>query len=168
MMAIAAAGLSVYFSPIGLAPTPTFAILGMMLTITLTSATLLAMRQDSQFILVLIWGSYISLLMLMVSPYWVWELQEQYPVKPVALMLQQHTPADALILTSYPNSRPSLNFYSDRWVTPIVIDAIAQRWQQDPPPYLLTHTHTLDPLNLKSLEQIAAIDDWILVKRISK
>jgi len=168
ILAIAAAGLSIYFSPIGLAPTPTLAILGMMLTMTLTAATVLVMRQDSQFILVLIWGSYVSLMLLMVSPYWVWELQEQYPVKPVALMLQQHTPAGEPIITSYPNSRPSLNFYSDRWVSPIAMDAIAQRWQQDPPPYLLTDQPTLDQLNLKSLQQIAAIDYWILVKRTSK
>ncbi|MEX0267908.1 ArnT family glycosyltransferase [Leptolyngbyaceae cyanobacterium UHCC 1019] len=168
ILAIAAAGFSIYFSPIGLDPTPTLTILSMMLTITLTSATVLAMRQDSQFVLVLIWGSYISLLMLMVSPYWVWELQEQYPVKPVAAMLKQHTPAGESILTSHPYGRPSLNFYSDRWVSPIAPDAIAQRWQQDPPPYLLTDQPTLDKLNLKSLQQIAAIDYWILVKRRGK
>jgi 4-amino-4-deoxy-L-arabinose transferase-like glycosyltransferase len=165
ILAIAAAGMSLYFSPLGLAPTPTLAILSVMLAITLVSAMVLAMRHDSQFILVLIWGSYVSLLMLMVSPYWLWELQESYAVKPVALMLQRHTPVGELILTSYPHSRPSLNFYSDRWVSPISPDSLMQRWQQDPPPYLLTDQPTLDQLNLPSIEPIAATDYWILVKR---
>ncbi|NJR39846.1 MAG: glycosyltransferase family 39 protein [Leptolyngbyaceae cyanobacterium CSU_1_4] len=83
----------------------------------LVTAALMA-RQNPQFIAVLLWGTYLSLLLFMASNNWVWELAEHYPVKPVAAMIQRFVPNGELVYTSFPDARPSLSFYSDRPVIP--------------------------------------------------
>ena len=45
----------------------------------LISAVLLA-QKDLQFIFVLFWGTYVTLLLFITSPHWVWELNEAYPL----------------------------------------------------------------------------------------
>ncbi|WP_204368663.1 ArnT family glycosyltransferase [Neosynechococcus sphagnicola] len=85
-------GGSVYF--VWLAPQQTADLAWILAAIafTFTITTLLLLRRDSQFILMLIWGTYLSLLLLMVSDHWVWELAEAYPVKPVAAIVQANNP----------------------------------------------------------------------------
>lgn len=157
--------LCLVFSPVGPFPQPILDIIVTAIAVTLTVTTMLVIRQDSQFILVLIWGCYVSLLLLMVSPYWLWELQESYPVKPVAALIQQNTPPGAVVLTSYPDGRPSLNFYSDRRVTPIAEKQIPDRWSQKPYPYLLTDQATLKRLALPSVQVLGMAEGWLLVDR---
>jgi 4-amino-4-deoxy-L-arabinose transferase-like glycosyltransferase len=157
--------LCLIFSPIGPFPQPILDIIVTAIALTLTVTTILVIRQDSQFILVLMWGCYVSLLLLMVSPYWLWELQESYPVKPVAILIQQNTPPGTVVLTSYPDGRPSLNFYSDRRVIPIAEKQIPARWSQPPYPYLLTDQATLKRLALPSVQVLGMAEGWLLVER---
>lgn len=157
--------LCLVFNPIGVFPQPILAIIMGAIALTLTVTTILVLRQDSQFILVLIWGCYVSLLLLMVSPYWLWELQESYPVKPVAALIQQNTPPGTVVFTSYPNGRPSLNFYSDRQVEPVKDSQILARWSQKSPLYLLTDQTTLKRLSLPSVQVLGIAEGWLLVDR---
>jgi 4-amino-4-deoxy-L-arabinose transferase-like glycosyltransferase len=65
-----------------------------------------------------VWGLGLSLLVLVSTPLWLWELGEAYPVQPIARLLKQSTPPQEVVFTNYPYNRPSLNFYSDRTVRP--------------------------------------------------
>jgi 4-amino-4-deoxy-L-arabinose transferase-like glycosyltransferase len=88
------------------------------LAVSLAVAAVLVWRRNGQFITVLVWGLGLSLLVLVSTPLWLWELGEAYPVQPIARLLKQSTPPQEVVFTNYPYNRPSLNFYSDRTVRP--------------------------------------------------
>lgn len=162
-----------------LSPHPQFhlAVLFGAIALTLTVATILLLQHDSQFILVLLWGTYMTLGMVLMSPYWLWELQESFPVKPVAALIQQHTPGGQTIASTYPYSRPSLNFYSDRAIFSVkafyeaqglsltTAAAVVRYWQDNPQPYLLLDQATLQQVNLPAAQQLGFADDFVLVTR---
>jgi hypothetical protein len=108
---------------------------------------------------------YISLLLLMSSRHWVWELAEAYPVKPVAAMIQSGTPSGQKIYTSYPYGRPSLDFYSDRQTIPAATSELQDHWQQNPQPYLLVDESTLSNLTLESVKRIGTAEGWTLITK---
>ncbi|MBW4580134.1 MAG: glycosyltransferase family 39 protein [Tildeniella nuda ZEHNDER 1965/U140] len=170
-IAIAGWVSSVYFSPMGLQPQPGLPIILGAVSLTLTTATVLLWRRDSQFVLVLLWGMYVSLLLFVASPYWLWELGESYPVKPVAALVRQHTPSDATVWTLYPYSRPSLNFYSDRRIIQSAANAsqlppaLQDYWQKAPHPYLLVEQATLAQLSLPAMQPLGAVEKWVLLTR---
>lgn len=175
LLAIVAWSGCLYFNFFAPTPKPDLALILITVAMAMTTAAILVKWRDSQFIPVLLWGMYISLMFLMASRYWIWELNEAYSVKPVAALVQQGTPTGATVITSYPNYRPSLNFYSDRQVIPAnevyrdhrpplhTTAAIAQYWQQTPQPYLLVDAETLNQLALDSVHKMGEIDGWILV-----
>lgn len=138
------------------------------LTITLTAAAILVARSDRQFLILLIWGTYIALLLLMLSPQWLWELSEAYPVKPVAQLLQQQTPATAKIYTSFPYHRPSLNFYSDRRVVPASDERLLKRWKSDPRPYFLLDATHFNSLPLEPRQVLDTADGWTLITKLDQ
>lgn len=131
---------------------------------TMTLAAILVAQGDRQFLLILLWGMYISLLLLMSSRHWVWELAEAYPVKPVAAMIQKSTPVNQKIYTSYPYGRPSLNFYSDRQIVPASTSELQYHWQQKQP-YLLLNESSLSNLMLNSVKRISTAEGWTLITR---
>jgi 4-amino-4-deoxy-L-arabinose transferase-like glycosyltransferase len=133
--------------------------------LTMTVTALLLVERDRQFLVILIWGMYLSLLLFVSSNHWVWELGEAYPVKPVASLIREHTPPEAEIYTSYPYSRPSLNFYSDRRIVPRDRPALRQKWQDLPPPYFLLDRTALETLNLDHLRHLGSAEGWVLVTR---
>lgn len=132
---------------------------------TMTLAAVLAVLGNRQFLLILVWGMYISLLLLMISHHWVWELAEAYPVKPVAAIIQSGTPAGQKVYTSFAYGRPSLDFYSERTIVPAATSELQQRWQQHPQPYFLLDDSTLDNLKLESMQRIGLAEGWTLVTR---
>lgn len=140
------------------------AILGC-LGLTLLITAILAAQQNPQFLSVLTWGTYLSLLLLMMSPHWVWELAEAYPVKPVAALLKQHTPEGQLIHTSYPYNRPSLNFYSDRQVIPANLAQLRQLWNRRPDPYFLLEQNELQSLHLPDAQSLGTVNGWTLTTK---
>jgi len=95
---------------------------------------------------------------------WVWELAEDYPVKPVAALVQQGTSADDLIYTSHPYSRPSLNFYSDRKIRAIGDEELKQKWQS-PHPYLLLDAASLKRLQLDQVKSLGTVSGWTLITK---
>ncbi len=137
----------------------------MFLALTMTLAAVLLHRKDRQFLLVLIWGTYVTLLVFVASDHWVWELAEDYPVKPIAQIVREGTPIGQEVFTSHRLPRPSLNFYSHRQV--IVADAptLKQKWQSLPQPYFLLEKPVLKHLDLQNAEVVKTAEDWVLVTR---
>jgi hypothetical protein len=128
-------------------------------------SAVLVSRQDPEFLAVLTWGTFVTLLLLMLSPHWIWELAETYPVKPVAALINKHTPTEAKVFTSYPNHRPSLDFYSDRPVQPASLQKLRQLWQRPKQPYLLLDADTLKSLDLDRSQTLGSTEGWTLVTR---
>ncbi len=142
--------------------------LGLILAIagaTFSVAAFLVARQNPQFINILVWGTYLALLLLMASPHWAWELAESYPVQPVAAMIQTHTPAGKPIYTSYPYNRPSLNFYSQRQVIPASEQELKRAWHRDETAYLLIDRPTLIALEISPNRIIDTAEEWLLITK---
>jgi len=137
----------------------------MFVALTMTISAVLMHRKDRQFLLVLIWGTYVTLLVFVASDNWVWELAEDYPVKPIAEIVRQGTPAGQQVFTSHRLPRPSLNFYSEHQV--IVADSLTlkEKWQTLPQPYFLLEKPVLKHLKLPNAEIVKTADDWVLVTR---
>jgi 4-amino-4-deoxy-L-arabinose transferase-like glycosyltransferase len=133
--------------------------------LTMTLAAILAERGDRQFWQILIWGSYISLLLLIKSDYWMWELGEAYPVKPVAAMIARANPAVQQIYTSFPYPRSSLNFYSDRTIIPASPGDLQYHWQYDVHPYLLVNASALENLKFPSIQVVGKSAGWQLITK---
>jgi 4-amino-4-deoxy-L-arabinose transferase-like glycosyltransferase len=165
ILAVAASAGSIYFSWGSVGKTDLQMIFAAV-ALTMTLAAILAERGDGQFLKILIWGSYISLLLLMKSNYWVWELGEAYPVKPVATMIARANPAVRQIYTSFPYSRPSLDFYSDRTITPASHGELQYYWQNGQP-YLLLNASALSNLKLKSIKVVDQAEGWQLITKDS-
>jgi 4-amino-4-deoxy-L-arabinose transferase-like glycosyltransferase len=133
--------------------------------LTMAMAAVLITRRDLQFILILFWGMYISLLLFMTSPYWIGGLAEAYPVKPIAAILRRGTPEGQRIYASLPSKRPALNFYSDRQVIPASGSELKQRWQHDQQPYLLLDSKTFKELSLKPARKVGTAPGWVLIAK---
>jgi len=91
LVALVTAAGSTYFSQ-NATPSPELQLIFASLSVTMALAALRAQRGDRQFLKVLLWGTYVSLLLFVKSNYWVWELNEDYPVKPVVEMVNRVSP----------------------------------------------------------------------------
>jgi len=125
----------------------------------------LVLRRDPQFINLLGWGMYVSLLLFVSSSHWLWELNEAYPVKPVAMLIRDQVPAEAPIYTSFDYERPSLNFYAQKRVLPATGEQLQYFWEKDAGTYLLVDSETLQQLSFrkKSRQDYQAPPDWHLI-----
>jgi 4-amino-4-deoxy-L-arabinose transferase-like glycosyltransferase len=158
LLAVVGWGGSVYFGLFSLQPEPDLQLILAAVALTMTFAAILVAGRDLQFIPILFWGMYVSLMLLMISEHWVWELAEAYPVKPVAEMIRHSgLPAGEKIYTSYPYNRPALNFYSDRQVIPQSAAELQQIWQQNPHPFLLLEPSTLQNLGLEQVKPLGTV-----------
>ncbi|MGD1903441.1 MAG: ArnT family glycosyltransferase [Geitlerinemataceae cyanobacterium] len=132
-------------------------------------------RRDLQFILVLVWGTYISLLSFVTSNQWNWELNENYPVRPAAEFVRQAIPPDRplLVLDAYP--RPSLAYYAERPIAVVAPDdreQLYEKWQVQPELCVLAPVERA--VTLRELVRDSDISgtfvrsqDWIAVCRAS-
>lgn len=118
------------------------------LGITFGATAIVIAQQDKQFISLLFWGLFVSIFLLVVSPHWIWELDASKPVKPIAQLMQQHTPPQTTIYGSTVVARPSLMFYSDRRIIPQSIKQLQHHWQGDNLVYLLLDAQAAKELNL--------------------
>ncbi|MEB3150247.1 MAG: glycosyltransferase family 39 protein [Sphaerospermopsis sp.] len=164
VLALVASAASIYLSW-GSAGTTDLQMILAAVALTMTLAAILAERGDRQFLQILIWGSYISLLLLIKSDYWMWELGEAYPVKPVAAMIARANPAVQKIYTSFPYPRSSLNFYSDRTIIPASPGDLQYHWQYDVHPYLLVNASALENLQFPSLQVVGKSAGWQLITK---
>ncbi|WP_414564941.1 MULTISPECIES: ArnT family glycosyltransferase [unclassified Anabaena] len=164
ILAVVASAGSIYFSG-GTVPKTDLQLIFAAVALTMTLAAILAEKGDGQFLKILFWGSYVSLLLLMKSNYWVWELWQAYPVKPVAAMIEQADPVEAKIYTSFPYHRSSLDFYSDRTIIPASVGELQYYWHYIPQPYFLLQASDIEELQLESMTLINQAEDWILVTK---
>lgn len=164
ILAVAASFGSIFFSW-GAAPKTDLQVIFAIVALTMTLAAILAERGDGQFLKILIWGSYISLLLLMKSNFWVWELSQAYPVKPVAAMISRANPAVRKIYTSFPYSRPSLDFYSDRTIIPASLGELQYYWHYNGQPYFLLSKSVYNNLHLDAVKVIDQAEDWRLITK---
>lgn len=109
-------------------------------------------------------GLYATLLLLMGSDFWLWELNEAYAVKPVAALVNQHVPADAEVVTTFSYGRPSLNFYCDRYIAPLTGQPLLDRWQNIP--YVLAEAEHLP--TLPAHKEIGRAENMVLIQTISQ
>lgn len=165
LLALGGWGISFYYgrmvSPPNWALLPTTIAVGF----TMTMALFLLRRQDAQFILVLAWGMYVSLALLMLSGHWLWELGEDYPVQPVAAIVAREVPPGATVYTSNPIRRPSLEFYAGHPVIPQHDAELQHRWHQHVPPYLLLDDAAAQRLTLSGTQVLGRAEGWTLVTR---
>ena len=133
---------------------------GTILTIAFAFSSVLINKKSSFFVLTISIGLYFALLNLFTTPHSIWELAESYPVKPVAHLVRENTPATATIYTSYPYYRPSLNFYSDRSIVPLTEVNLPQILRSQPKVYLLL---SKDAASIPNSKVIANVDQWILM-----
>lgn len=159
-------GLIPFLAPIKIQRDLQFTLGTVMLTMAFTSV--LIYQKDRQFVIVLFWGMYLALLLFFTSNHWVWELNEDYPVRPVAAMVKAETPPQQEIYTSHPYSRPSLNFYSDRHIHAVDQNTLENKWQTLKNPYFLLTEESLQQLQLNNVHEIDQTQGWILVTKQSK
>jgi hypothetical protein len=164
-MSVATTSACLYFAGLGTTPDYTLVLVCAAAAFTFFISAVLVAQREAQFIYILFWGSYVSLLLFVTSPHWIWELAEAYPVKPVAAMIRQLTPTTQPIYTSFAYNRPSLNFYSDRPVISQTTAQLQQHWQQDSQPYLLLDRPALEQLHLEQVKPLGRVSGWILVTR---
>lgn len=160
LLSVVALGGCLYF----IFSEPQITLIGMAILLSATFALTgwKCWHSQSGFIWLLGTGLYISLALLMISPAWIWELKEAFPVQPVGALIQTHTPINSVIYTSFAYSRPSLDFYSNRRV--IASDAATLQQLSSQPAYLLLDRAALPQLNLKHSRILGRAGDFILVQ----
>ncbi|MEO1431795.1 MAG: glycosyltransferase family 39 protein [Cyanobacteria bacterium J06633_8] len=165
ILALATVVASTYFSSIP-TPAPELQLIFATLSVTMALAALRAQRGDRQFLKVLLWGTYVSLLLFVKSNYWVWELNEDYPVKPVVQMVAQANLAkNTVVYISSTNHRPSLDFYSEGTIKPASPDNLKYYWKHDKNPYFLLDEKALRDFPSGSLQTIDKQGKWTLVTK---
>jgi 4-amino-4-deoxy-L-arabinose transferase-like glycosyltransferase len=137
------------------------------LALTLLATTITLLQQSRQFILVLIWGVYLSLLGFVSSDHWVWELADRQPVQPIAAFVKAHTRPHQIVYTTAPNVRPSLAFYSDRSMLPLRLPGLTNGPLRAGELTVLVPRQDLaavQRLPAKSVKIVAQITDWAIVQ----
>lgn len=159
IIAVAGLGGCVYFAMTD--PQPVLIAMSIVLAITMGMVAWLIKKSDRNFIPVLFSGMYLVLTLLMSSESWIWELNEAFPVKPVATLIRQHVPAGTQIYTSFAYGRPSLDFYSDCKVTAATVPNLQQMLSNKA--YLLLDQETLPKLNLNNSKILGEVQGFTLV-----
>lgn len=124
LLAVASAGGAVYL--LGYAEPRDWLVgwAAVAIACTLGVSAHLAVHGRGEFWLVLPWGTAIALALFFSSGQWLWELNEQYPVKPVAALLRDQVPSHTRLDMVYPSKRPSLDFYCDCNAVPLGLEAL--------------------------------------------
>ncbi|NET55827.1 MAG: glycosyltransferase family 39 protein [Symploca sp. SIO2E6] len=136
-------------------------IMGVVVALTMGLAAWQITQHNQWFIPILLAGSYLALALLMSSQSWIWELNEAFPVKPVAALIREKAKPGVAVYTSFDYGRPSLDFYSDRLVIPQNITALQQLWSTQP--YLLLDQSALDTLGLPNSISLGTAEGFTLV-----
>jgi 4-amino-4-deoxy-L-arabinose transferase-like glycosyltransferase len=149
----------VYFSIVD--KQPLLIVMSIILAITMVITSWLINQHNRQFISVLLTGMYLVLALLMISQSWIWELNEKFPVVPVATLIKDNVPPGTQIYTSFPDSRPSLDFYSDCKIIPASIADLQDKFVHKS--YLLVDNETLQKMNLKQSKIIGEAKGFNLI-----
>ena len=163
LLAVICGAGSVYYGLVNETGEGTLALILLAIAVSLAAAAVLLWLQSRYFIWAIITGFYLTLLLLFNSSHWLWELNEAFPVQPVAEVLQKNSPERQKIYTAYHSLRPSLEFYSDRVVVPASDEQLKQYWQQDRPVYLLVDRHAIERLDLTPHHKLGNSNQWHLI-----
>jgi hypothetical protein len=158
-LAVAGVGGCVYF--VLAEPQLALIIMGVVVALTMGVSAWQAKRNNPTFIPILFLGMYLALGLFMTSKSWIWELNEAFPVKPVAALIREQTAPGAVVYTSFAYGRPSLDFYSDRLVIPANAPALKQLWATQH--YLLLDQSTLAALQLPDRVSLGTAEGFTLV-----
>jgi 4-amino-4-deoxy-L-arabinose transferase-like glycosyltransferase len=158
-LAVAGLGGCVYF--ILAEPEPVLIVMGLVVALTMGLAAWRVKQNNPSFIPILLAGMYLTLALLVTSQVWIWELNEAFPVKPVAALIREQTPPEATIYTSFAYRRPSLAFYSDRAVIPAPPPTLQPL--SSTPAYLLLDRATLAALPLRDRVSLGTAEGFTLV-----
>jgi 4-amino-4-deoxy-L-arabinose transferase-like glycosyltransferase len=129
-------------------------------------AAWLIKRRDRLFIPTLFVGIYLVFFAFMSSQSWAWEINNAFLVKPVAQLISSHVSRGSMIYTSWPNERPSLDFYSDTRVIPTKIEDIPQQLAQHQ--FVLIDRASRDKLSPSSYKILGSADRFYLIHRDGK
>lgn len=144
-------------------------LMAIIVILTMGAVTAYLRLRDKNYIMCLVSGMYLSLVMLMCSHSWLWELNEVFPVTAVAALVRAKTPPGAAVYTSFPYHRPSLSFYCDRQIQPKDINTLNQLWQQSSP-YLLLDQPALEKikenLQLSNSQVLGTVEGFTLIGKI--
>ena len=111
-------------------------------------------RQRIIGVLSLILGSYMGLVCLMGSDFWLWELNENWPVKPLAAMVNKYDIKPVFIDGSY--HRPSLNWYSLQRIKEHDVNQLENILTNNP-------TRFLDNEHYRECKLIDSVNEWNLI-----
>jgi 4-amino-4-deoxy-L-arabinose transferase-like glycosyltransferase len=159
VLSMAGLGGCVYFANND--PQPVLIVMSMILAISMGTVAWLVSRGDRNSIPVLFAGMYLVLTLLMSSQAWIWELNEAFPVKPVAALIRANVSPGTKIYTSFAYSRPSLDFYCDCRVVPATIPTL-QKLMLDKYNLLLDNI-SLQQINLSGYQDLGTSHDFTLV-----
>ena len=128
LLALGGGAGAVYFSFLATPLEPMLALALAALGLTGGAVVLLAQQGDRQLIPVAFWGIFVGLTLFFSSGSWLWELNEQYPVRPVANLLRSVAHSGSKVYTSDRTQRPSLDFYCHCEVIPVPQSEQAKHW----------------------------------------
>ncbi|WP_375510264.1 ArnT family glycosyltransferase [uncultured Nostoc sp.] len=160
IISIAGLGGCIYFF---IKKEPILIVMSIVLVISMGMAAWLVKQRDRNFIPVLFSGMYLVLALLVSSQSWIWELNEAFPVKPVAELIRANVSPGTQIYTSFAYGRPSLDFYSDCKVTattlPILQKMLSNKY------YLLLDNEALQQMNLTGSKILGAANGFTLITK---
>jgi 4-amino-4-deoxy-L-arabinose transferase-like glycosyltransferase len=161
LAAIAVAGIGGCGYFIIVNPQPSLIIMSLVVSISMGSAAWLIQQGDRRFIPVLFAGMYLILGLLMSSQSWIWELNEAFPVKPVAELIRANVSPGTKIYTSFSYGRPSLDFYGDCQTIATDLPNLQKIWANKS--YLLLDNTALHNLDLRGSRVIGKSGDLTLI-----
>ncbi|QFS43936.1 ArnT family glycosyltransferase [Nostoc sphaeroides] len=160
IISIAGLGGCVYFF---LKKEPILIVMSIVLVISMGIAAWLVKQRDRNFIPVLFTGMYLVLTLLVSSQSWIWELNEAFPVKPVAELIRANVSPGTTVYTSFSYNRPSLDFYSDRKVTAATVPILQKMLSNKS--YLLLDNEALQKINLTGSKIIGTANGFTLITK---
>ncbi|MGK7906289.1 MAG: ArnT family glycosyltransferase [Synechococcus sp.] len=157
--AIALAG-SVYFAIDYAGEQWVLPLMGLVLSGTFAIVARLLWQKRRRFIPIFFAGIYASLLLLMLSGEWLWELNEAFDVLPVAELVRSQVPANTILYTSFGYERPSLNYYSHCKILPASPQQLQERWANH---YLLLERLVWQQFSQTGVVPVASTSDFVLL-----
>jgi 4-amino-4-deoxy-L-arabinose transferase-like glycosyltransferase len=164
VLAVAGGAAAWYFSPLGPDSVPALLVAGIVLALG-APLTFWQWQRNPRLggglLLGLIYG---VLLLFSLSGRSVWELNEDYPVVPVAAAIRHHVPADLPLFTTHPHHRPSLDFYAVRPVLPRPGTLLHSALYEDAPTYWVVHARDLAEIDETAVTLLSAIGVMLLIR----
>ncbi len=163
-------GILVIASAIGILGCGYFAIVEKSFSLVIMSLALagstgraawLVKHRDRLFIPTLFVGIYLVFFAFMSSQSWAWEINNTFLVKPVAQLISSHASPGSILYTSWPDGRPSLDFYSDTRVLPAKIEDIPQKLAENK--FVLIDRESMAQLSQSSYKILGSVDRFDLI-----